>query len=68
MRMICLSNSNQFVIDTIVQSLGAIEPPRHRFLEPIHNVKEGANPLYPRLESREDLVFIPGKMEEPIGI
>ena len=37
-------------------------PPRHRFLEPIHNVKERGEPLtsawaYPC----EDLVFIPGK-------
>jgi hypothetical protein len=36
---------------------------RHRFLEPIHNVKEGANPQV-RGRSREDLVFIPGKIEE----
>jgi hypothetical protein len=33
---------------------------RHRFLEPIHNVKEGAEAPSPRLESREDLVFMPG--------
>ena len=35
-------------------------PPRHRFLEPIHNVKERGEPLSPRGEPREDLVFISG--------
>ena len=37
-------------------------PPRHRFLEPIHNVKEGLRPS-PPAEAGEDLVFIPGKCE-----
>ena len=32
---------------------------RHRFLEPIHNVKDGGEPPV-RGRSREDLVFIPG--------
>ncbi len=27
-------------------------PPRHRFLEPIHNVKEGLAPQHPRPEPR----------------
>ena len=27
-------------------------PPRHRFLEPIHNVKEGANPPHPPANRR----------------
>jgi hypothetical protein len=36
-------------------------PPRHRFLEPIHNVKdEGEPPI--RGRSREMLVFISGNM------
>src|SRR5688500_1733718 len=35
-------------------------PPRHRFLEPIHNVKEGPEPQF-RGRGREDLVFIPGE-------
>ena len=37
-------------------------PPRHRFLEPIHNVKEGLRPS-PPAGAGEDLVFIPGKFE-----
>ena len=39
-------------------------PSRHRFLEPIHNVKEGRNgPLFRTGRSRcEDLVFIPGNL------
>ena len=32
---------------------------RHRFLEPIHNVKDGGEPPV-RGRSREDLVFMPG--------
>jgi hypothetical protein len=35
-------------------------PSRHRFLEPIHNVKEGLAPLI-RGRGREILVFISGK-------
>jgi hypothetical protein len=36
-------------------------PPRHRFLEPIHNVKERGEPLRSAPACRrEDLVFIPG--------
>ena len=35
-------------------------PPRHRFLEPIHNVKEGLRPS-PPAGAGEDLVFIPGE-------
>ena len=35
-------------------------PPRHRFLEPIHNVKEGLAPQI-RGRGREMRVFIPGK-------
>ena len=37
-------------------------PPRHRFLEPIHNVKERGEPLMSRAgrSLREDLVFISG--------
>ena len=35
-------------------------PPRHRFLEPIHNVKEGQMPQH-RGRTRGFLVFIPGK-------
>ena len=35
-------------------------PPRHRFLEPIHNVKDGGEPPI-RGRSREMLVFISGK-------
>ena len=38
---------------------------RHRFLEPIHNVKEGANP-HIRGRSREDLVFISGEIWWPL--
>ena len=38
----------------------ATMPPRHRFLEPIHNVKERGEPLSPQGEPCEDLVFIPG--------
>ena len=38
-------------------------PPRHRFLEPIHNVKERGEPLRSaRANPREDLVFIPGEI------
>ena len=38
-------------------------PPRHRFLEPIHNVKEGEHRPHPRRRTgRENLVFIPGEM------
>jgi hypothetical protein len=40
-------------------------PPRHRFLEPIHNVKEGRNAPSPPAEAGEDLVSIPGKGERP---
>ena len=40
-------------------------PPRHRFLEPIHNVKEGRNAPGPPAEAGEDLVFIPGKSKGP---
>ena len=36
-------------------------PSRHRFLEPIHNVKEGFRPASAPPERREYLVFIPGK-------
>ena len=38
-------------------------PPRHRFLEPIHNVKVRGEPLASAraLSPREDLVFIPGE-------
>ena len=36
-------------------------PSRHRFLEPIHNVKEGRERPNIRGRSREILVFIPGK-------
>jgi hypothetical protein len=43
-------------------------PPRHRFLEPIHNVKEGFRPASARSKAREYLVFIPGELVEPIGI
>ena len=39
-------------------------PPRHRFLEPIHNVKEGRNAPSPPAEAGEDLVFMPGKFGE----
>jgi hypothetical protein len=35
--------------------------PRHRFLEPIHNVKEGLDAPSPPAGAGEDLVFIPGK-------
>ena len=36
-------------------------PPRHRFLEPIHNVKEGSElPTSAWAYPCEDLVFIPG--------
>lgn len=41
--------------------------PRHRFLEPIHNVKDEAVRLY-RGEPRIRFFFIPGKMVEPVGI
>ena len=37
-------------------------PSRHRFLEPIHNVKEGANAQSTALARAVTLVFIPGKM------
>jgi hypothetical protein len=40
-------------------------PPRHRFLEPIHNVKEGRNAPSPPAGAGEDLVFIPGKEARP---
>jgi hypothetical protein len=40
-------------------------PPRHRFLEPIHNVKEGANPPI-RGQARERLVFISGVLPKPV--
>jgi hypothetical protein len=33
-------------------------PPRHRFLEPIHNVKEGKQPT--SAPKRQPHVFIPG--------
>jgi hypothetical protein len=37
-------------------------PSRHRFLEPIHNVKEGFRPASAPPKPREYLVFIPGKL------
>ena len=33
-------------------------PSRHRFLEPIHNVKEGANPPNPRPRPRNGLLHL----------
>ncbi len=39
---------------------------RHRFLEPIHNVKEGRERPNIRGRSREILVFIPGKFGERV--
>ena len=50
----------------------ATMPPRHRFLEPIHNVKERGEPLMSAPANRhEDLVFISGNekmLVEPAGI
>ena len=43
-------------------------PSRHRFLEPIHNVKEELLEPHIGARTRQPLVFIPGKMVEPIGI
>ena len=40
-------------------------PPRHRFLEPIHNVKKDANSAHIReLAPAKPVVFIPGKIRE----
>ena len=51
-------------------------PSRHRFLKPIHNVKEGPNAPLTALESADLVLFISGYMAsvtanavvEPIGI
>jgi hypothetical protein len=56
-------HSTQLDIDLMVgtRSPKATMPPRHRFLEPIHNVKERGEPLRSAPACRrEDLVFIPG--------
>jgi hypothetical protein len=43
--------------------------PRHRFLEPIHNVKEGLRAPYPPANRRNsDLHHLENLLVEPIGI